>query len=456
MNQKIYVFAGGTFNQVAPHLALSAPAFGTIGIDLYELLIERIQEEPDYQHLEVVLLPTSMALGNAYERLGQDVVAQAKRTYKSAGIRKQLKSNQDLLKVVDYLVSQQSTRCIMMTSAVCDFEARRIGSTQIPPGFSYPERLDSRHDWNVELSASEKIINRIRSTRKDIFLVSFKATYNQPEELYSKALAQLKRSSSNLVFANDILTRKNMVVTPEEYPYKYDSRIAASYSLVDMTLKRLNLHFSRTIMRPIESTADLKELSDTGGIPSNFIPVLSYAISHNAFKPFNSKTTGHFGCVVEGQDFQRISSVRKVNHNRVFQEGVAKIYINRSLIEAGGAKPSVGEHTQQMIYQELQGKVHSIIHFHCPLKNPNKFKARRKQFAYECGSVECGMNTTKGMQDFGDGIYAVHLDQHGPNIAFHRDTDPQKVIEFIDTHWDLKAKEGGLVEPQINFDNTIQ
>lgn len=44
------------------------------------------------------------------------------------------------------------------------------------------------------------------------------------------------------------------------------------------------------------------------------------------------------------------------------------------------------------------------------------------------------------------GVYAVHLRNHGPNIAFHKDVDPNVVIKFIELYWDLNLKEGGLVQ----------
>lgn len=444
--QYVYIFLGGTFNPVAPHLALAAPAFGKVGVDIFELFLERIEEntEGSYSHLTPVLLPTSMAIGEVYERLGERYLHASANVFSEVGLTS-MRTNEDVAKVVDFLIQQTSTRCIIMSSALCDFEASKIGNIDIPSGHVYYKRLESKHNWTIELSATEKIIDRIRKKRKDIFLVSFKATYNEPETLYAKALSQLKRTSSNLVFANDVGVKVNMVVTPEEYPYSYESRIAACYSLVDMTLMRLNLQFFRTIMRQGEEKADLKKLESKKSIPDNFIPVLSYLISQNAYKEFMDKTTGHFGCIVEGEDFHRISSVRKANHNRVLDEGVSKIYVNSGAIEAGGAKPSVGEHTQQQIYEHLKGKVHSIVHFHCPLKNADNFHAVRNQFFYECGSYECGTNTIKGLVEFEPGIWAVHLQQHGPNIAFHKDVDSNKIISFIEKFWDLSKKEGGLV-----------
>jgi len=37
------------------------------------------------------------------------------------------------------------------------------------------------------------------------------------------------------------------------------------------------------------------------------------------------------------------------------------------------------------------------------------------------------------------------LEEHGPNICFSRNTDPDTIIDFIDSNFDLSAKTGGLV-----------
>ena len=47
---------------------------------------------------------------------------------------------------------------------------------------------------------------------------------------------------------------------------------------------------------------------------------------------------------------------------------------------------------------------------------------------------------------FEDGaIEAVYLDNHGPNIVFRHDVDPQKVIDFIEENFDLTGKTGGYI-----------
>lgn len=58
---------------------------------------------------------------------------------------------------------------------------------------------------------------------------------------------------------------------------------------------------------------------------------------------------------------------------------------------------------------------------------------------------ECGKNTSQGLQKFGD-IYAVYLDNHGPNIVFNHNVDYLSVLDFIETNFDLAAKTGGPVK----------
>lgn len=69
------------------------------------------------------------------------------------------------------------------------------------------------------------------------------------------------------------------------------------------------------------------------------------------------------------------------------------------------------------------------------------------QREFECGSHECGQNTSRGLGEFyladGSFIKAVFLDNHGPNIVFNSSVDPTLVVEFIDQNFDLDQKTGG-------------
>lgn len=62
------------------------------------------------------------------------------------------------------------------------------------------------------------------------------------------------------------------------------------------------------------------------------------------------------------------------------------------------------------------------------------------QREYECGSHECGQNTSTGLKRVWGGIHCVMLDKHGPNIVFHRDIVADEVIRFINRNFDLEAK----------------
>jgi len=72
-----------------------------------------------------------------------------------------------------------------------------------------------------------------------------------------------------------------------------------------------------------------------------------------------------------------------------------------------------------------------------------------EQWRNECGSHQCGAATSRNLVEVADGIKAVFLRDHGPNIVFRRDVDPQRVINFIKANFDLSAKTGGLVKDVV-------
>jgi len=393
MKKVIYILTGGTINYIAPHFAICSPAYGTIGKQIFDKLYV------DSKNHKVFLINTRMASNNTFDtdcelhRLGY---------FSSTLNPRKIETNDDLSELVDLMVQDDQTRCIILAAAVCDFE---------PDGMRYLMDNDKEEELSVfgkngkrlhkikalelSLRPSYKIISKIRKERKDIFLVSFKATSGlEKSETYAQALANLKNTSSNLVFANDILNKHNMIVTPEEYPYYAKNRDEAVEALCEITLARLNLTFKRTEV--IEgSRANPEDGEWKNKIPKNFVPVLKELIKNKAYKSFNGKTTGHFGCIVSSDNrVKRLSSVRKENHNEVFENGMAKILeMKNDRIVAEGAKPSVGEHTQDMIFEQLSDKIHSIVHFHSPLKPDAKRIPVAEQKPFECGSNECGLNT---------------------------------------------------------------
>jgi len=468
--KNIFIICGGTLNYVTPHFALTAPAYGTVGTKIYNEL-NSIVDKKEYA---VEIIPTQMAL-NA---MPDDCLMNYGHFIKHAGLDR-LETNSDLSKFVDYLISRPDTRCVIMAAAVCDFEADHLynkNSTQSQFIFGKnTKRLSSANGYELHIEPSAKIIDRIRKQRKDIFVVSFKTTAGVGrDETYKKGLLSLKQNSSNLVFANDIQDKINMVITPEEFPYEAKDRKEAVRILAEITYKRLNLTFEdKTIVKNDERGFPEKLLKENA-IPQNWVDVMQYLFKNNAFKalPSTGKTSGHFGCRVTGKDYERITSERKINHNESFQRGMIPVYSYKDgLLVVGGAKPSVGEKTQELIYKQLGDKIDAIIHFHCPLKDvvdgaliggsdkinkgipqgnismvASSFITIKEQLPYECGSKECALNTVSGMVEMAPGIYAVHLKNHGPNIAFSKDVAPQTIIDFVNRYWDLSDKTGGILK----------
>jgi ribulose-5-phosphate 4-epimerase/fuculose-1-phosphate aldolase len=283
------------------------------------------------------------------------------------------------------------------------------------------------------------LLTKIRKHRKDIFLVAFKTTAGNSEgEQYLAGLNLLKANSCNMVLANDIVTRMNMIIVPEEARYCVTTdRTKVLETLVQMTMARASLHFTRSVV--VEG-----ETVDWNGpdVPDSLRTVVNHCIEKGAYKPFRGSTAGHFAYKVDDQTF--ITSKRKTNYNNLDQVGLVKV-VSRGPDEviAYGAKPSVGGQSQRIVFAEHQD-VDCIVHFHCP-PLPGVNVSTRPQQMLECGSHECGKNTSDGLAIIEPGIKAVFLDEHGPNIAFNRNIDPALVMDFIDRHFDLSAKTGGLV-----------
>ena len=290
----------------------------------------------------------------------------------------------------------------------------------------------------MDLRPTAKVVNSIRKTRKDIFLVSFKTTSGASrEEMYLKGLKLLKTSSSNLVLVNDVKTCWNMVITPEEAAYhETQDRDEVLAGLVEMAWLRSHLTFTQSTVVAGEAVP-----WNSPEVPSSLRNVVDYCISRRAYKPFNNSTVGHFAVKVNDNTF--LTSIRKSNFNDLDKVGLVKVVTDGpDTVIAYGAKPSVGGQSQRRVFREHEG-MDCIVHFHSPLKSdaPDAIPIR-SQREVECGSHECGKNTSSGLAQFGN-LKAVYLDRHGPNIVFNRDIDPQEVINFIDRNFELEKKTGG-------------
>lgn len=415
--KKVHIIGGGTVHYVRNHLALAAPAYGNTARTLYKLCQEQ-------NSMAVCLHLTRMAGGT-------------KEDFMPDG----LETNSDVSDLVDELCSDPNTKIIFMPVALCDFYGT-IGDS-IYTG-KYGERVNSREFHIMSLTPAHKIISNIRQNRhcrhqrKDIFLVGFKMTNGANEnEQYIAGLNLCKEAACNLVLANDVLTKLNMVITPEEAKYHVTTdKNEALKGLVEMAYLRSHLTFTRSTVVDGKSVAWDSEL-----VPASLREVVNYCIQNNAYKPFRGVTAGHFAVKVDDNTF--LTSQRKTNFNDLAKIGLVKVVTDGpDSVIAYGSKPSVGGQSQRIVFHEHQD-YDCIVHFHSPKKDWSKVPTI-SQREYECGSMQCGNNTSSGLKKFGN-LSAVYLDNHGPNIVFHRSIDPKEVIKFIEDNFILSMKTGGPV-----------
>lgn len=407
---RIHIVAGGTSYHVRPHLALSAPAFGGAG----------------------------RAIERALSRRGR--TASLHLTAMAGGPR-DLDTNEDVARLVGTLIRDPATRVLFMPVALCDFTASVLeGGAATPSGKAEPRLRTREGAQTLSLTPAPKVIREIRRERKDVFLVGFKTTAGATEtEQLAAGLTLLKTASCNLVLANDVHTRLQMIVTPEQATYHATTdRELALDNLVDMALLRADLTFTRSTVVPGDPVPWSSDL-----VPRTLRTVVDYCVSRGAYKPFLGATVGHFAVKIGEGRF--LTSRRKTDFNRLSEVGLVLVEArgDREVI-AHGSRPSVGGQSQRIIFAEHPG-LDCIVHFHCPLK-PGSDVPVRSQRPFECGSHECGKNTSHGLRGFGP-LSAVMLDQHGPNIVFSREADPAQIIRFIEENFDLAGTTAGFPLP---------
>ncbi len=419
--KKIYILGGGTFSHVRSHLSLATPAFGETAIQLEKMLLEQMQihEKTNIQSHSVELVLTKMADRHS-----------------------SLVTNDDVKQFVQKIIQDSDTKAIIFNVALTDYD----GSIGDVPSGKYAKRLQTKEGCvHMQMTPSDKLIGMIRKERKDIFVVGFKTTSNESSDIqYQKGLELLKKNSLNLVIANDLVTRKNMIIAPEETRYcATNNRQEVLQYLCKMMLSRMSNTFTRSTVVPGESVSWKSQV-----VPNNLREVVNHCIEKGAYKPFLGKTAGHFAVKVD--EGKILTSIRKTNFNQLDEVGLVAVESkNKDEVIAHGFRPSVGGQSQRIIFSE-HPELDCIVHFHCPVKEEFKEKVIpvKEQWPNECGSHECGANTSKGLREIdlsdGDHLSVVYLDEHGPNIVFNRKTPAAKVIGFIDKHFDLSAKTGGV------------
>lgn len=409
----IHVVGGGTIVHVRNHLALSAPAYGS----------------------------TAREIAGVCKRMGYDTALTLTRM---ADPSSKYETNDDMKTLADDIVAAKKAKIVFWNPAICDFNGQ-IGS--VVPARKAQRLKTSAGVIDMKLTPADKIVSSIRATRKDLFLVAFKTTTGATEdEMYQAGLQLMKGAHINLVLVNDVVTRMNMVVCPEEARYHVTTqRVEALEGLVEMAIMRSQCNFTRSDV--VDETAGVAW--DSPLVSTTLRDVVNHCITRGAYKPVTTKTrgkvtAGHFA--LRGPDGKIITTRRWSDFNKLPETGMVLLEpVGKDRVRAFGGKPSVGGQSQRIIFKDHPELDH-IVHFHCPLKEGHPDPVpMRPQRPYECGSHECGKNTSDGLRKMEDGIYAVMLDHHGPNVVFSKDVDPKRVIDFIERNFDLDHKTGGAV-----------
>ena len=436
---KIHIIGGGTVVHVRPHLALSAPSYGKTARYLHEA-IEALWYKGRNQRGELLfddvkLHLSQMAGGESFE------------------------TNDELKRLLTWIKKSGEKSIVFLTASVCDFEP----DNGFVAGKAQPRLKTKDGGFDLPLRPSEKLVQLIRSRhtdnpRKDIFLVAFKTTtHATDDEMFLAGLTLLKDASANLVFVNDIHRRRNMIVTPEQARYSFDR----AYESEDFSCRNRLLHklavmaVSRAQGTFTHSTVVPGSMIDwnSDSVYPSLRAVVNHCIAKGAYKDVlgRGRTPGHFAQKLpEPDDF--LTSCRDSDFNRMGQD-LGLVYVEAEgdvRVTAHGYKPSVGGQSQRIIFRE-HPDTDCIVHFHCPPKpEAEDILPIRPQWKYECGSHECGQNTSAGLREMEPGIKVVYLDKHGPNIVFRHDIDPQQVISFIDRHFDLSKHTGENNIPELS------
>lgn len=203
-NRRVVVFGGGTFNHISCHLALAAPAFGETAKRLHRMF-------QDNGTLESQLVLTKMA--DSYSSL-----------FTNADVEKF---------VVDVLLPDDSVKAIVMNAAICDFEMDNP---------SDQARLSSSQDYQVTLKGIQgKILSLIKKRRPDIIVAGFKTTHGATKvEQVAKAFASMHNSGLDMVLANDLDSRNN-ILCHKDLTIQQGSREFLLEQLVEHTIIDSNM-----------------------------------------------------------------------------------------------------------------------------------------------------------------------------------------------------------------------
>lgn len=178
----IHIFGGGTVQHVRNHAALCAPAYGKTARQLFDQLGAGIAQ----LHLT-----------------------------RMADYRSPMETNEDVEVRLQEVLADPSSRAVVFNVALCDY-AGQIGD--VPSG-KYAQRLSSREGTQLmQLTPTKKLLAIVKATRPDILLVGFKTTADAVQRMQHRlALRQIAETGADWVFANDTVTRHNLLVNSDGF-----------------------------------------------------------------------------------------------------------------------------------------------------------------------------------------------------------------------------------------------
>jgi hypothetical protein len=233
----IYVVTGGTLVHVRPHFSLCAAAYGQVGSEIHDGLTAGLAARRRVDDFRVHLVRTRMAGPSPAETVAH---------LQELGVPPAPETNADLRTLVQAVTARAETAALVMAAAVCDFEPVELTVTgetgpQTTTDFGKGQkRLHHVRSATLALRPSEKLVDLVKSGRPEVCLVTFKTTAGLLEsDLRAQAMQNLQRSRSDLVFANDIQHRLNLVVTATGEILQGADRRATVRMLCDQLLSRV-------------------------------------------------------------------------------------------------------------------------------------------------------------------------------------------------------------------------
>ncbi len=430
----IHILGGGTFSWCRSHLALAAPAFGNTARGIHAMYADTEYPMIDGRKHIKMINPSRLHLT------------------KMADSTSEIVTNDDVAALVDRLVADPDCRVIYFNVALCDFDGAIHENKQgivydhpVVESGKYAERLKtSNGKQTMFLTPADKIIGRIRQTRKDIFVVGFKTTTGATsDEQYAAGLNLLKANSLNLVLANDTGTRNNMIIAPEETRY---CETTDRYEVIQTLKQMVDARSQNTFTRSTVVEGQPVDFQNDERVPDNLREVVNHLVARGAYKPFRNATAGHFAVRVD--EGRCLTSRRKTDYTQPGGLDLVEVeYAGLDRVIAYGAKPSVGGQSQRIVFEQ-HPDLDCIAHFHSPMREDAPDRGMigmdMNQWERECGSHNCGQSVSQNLPRDGS-IRAVMIDNHGPNIVFSRHAPAKDVIEFIERNFDPEAKTGGLV-----------